>query len=447
MDNSLSFQNAFHQHGYTATGPGHFAIGSGMYPGPAGVLGNSYYDRELGKVVNCVEDPDALPVGGKGEGRSFSRYNNKAVGDFLKDVYPKSKVISVAGKDRSAIMLAGNNPDLVLYYNNIDRFITSDFYSDSLPSFIDNFNNKLNLQSYRDSLWTKVFPDSLYLKHSREDDFSGEIDWYRVQHDELNNKKIYSDEYEPTFPISFDKNHDPGQELMGTPWFDKVLIDLSKMIISEEEIGLDENPDIFFIGLSAMDYIIHNYGPFSQEAMDYFMRLDIQLDELFKHIDNEIGLEKQLRLVARLIKGGLGSKIYMVSIGGFDTHGNQSLTHEVLLTYVADAIKKFYDDLNYEGIDSKVLSMTFSEFGRRMKDNGSGTDHGSGGGAFIIGNRVNGGLYSEYPSIDPTEWLNGEDMKHTFDYRGVYGTLLEQHLGLDPSEIVLGNFEQLSPFK
>ena len=74
-------------------------------------------------------------------------------------------------------------------------------------------------------------------------------------------------------------------------------------------------------------------------------------------------------------------------------------------------------------------------------------NHGSGGGAFIIGNRVNGGLYSEYPSIDPTEWLNGEDMKHTFDYRGVYGTLLEQHLGLDPSEIVLGNFEQLSPFK
>ena len=81
----------------------------------------------------------------------------------------------------------------------------------------------------------------------------------------------------------------------------------------------------------------------------------------FDAYDNEIGLEKQLRLVARLIKGGLGSKIYMVSIGGFDTHGNQSLTHEVLLTYVADAIKKFYDDLNYEGLDSKVLSMTFSE--------------------------------------------------------------------------------------
>ena len=104
-------------------------------------------------------------------------------------------------------------------------------------------------------------------------------------------------------------------------------------------------------------------------------------------------------------------------------------------------------DLEEHDASEEIVVLVFSEFGRRMKDNGSGTDHGSGGGAFIIGDRVNGGLYSEYPSIDPSEWLNGEDLKHTFDYRGVYGTLLEQHLGLDPTEIVLGNFEQLSPFK
>ena len=77
---------------------------------------------------------------------------------------------------------------------------------------------------------------------------------------------IYSDEYQPTFPISFDKDHDPGQELMGTPWFDKVLIDLSKMIISEEEIGLDENPDIFlffyliWVTLNNSSLAILHYG-------------------------------------------------------------------------------------------------------------------------------------------------------------------------------------------
>ena len=132
------------------------------------------------------------------------------------------------------------------------------------------------------------------------------------------------------------------------------------------------------------------------------------INEAFKNstdsdtYDNEIGLEKQLRLVARLIKGGLGSKIYMVSIGGFDTHGNQSLTHEVLLTYVADAIKKFYDDLNYEGLDSKVLSMTFSEFGRRVEENGSqGTDHGSAAPTLLFGPPLRGsGIIGEWPSLD-----------------------------------------------
>ena len=69
--------------------------------------------------------------------------------------------------------------------------------------------------------------------------------------------------------------------------------------------------------------------------------------------------------------------------------------------------------------------LVFTEFGRRIKDNGSGTDHGSGGGAFIIGERVNGDLYAEYPPLAPDQWLNGEDMVHTIDFRGIYGTMLE----------------------
>ena len=166
-NNGISFENAFHQHGYTATGPGHFSIGSGNHPGQSGVLGNSYYDRGSGKVVNCVEDPTAKPIGGEGIGRSYARYT-KTIGDILKESNPNSKVISIAGKDRSAIMLAGQNPDLVLYYNNLDRFISSSFYADSLPNYINYFNSKLNLQNYRDSLWTKVLNDSLYLEYSRK---------------------------------------------------------------------------------------------------------------------------------------------------------------------------------------------------------------------------------------------------------------------------------------
>ena len=90
--------------------------------------------------------------------------------------------------------------------------------------------------------------------------------------------------------------------------------------------------------------------------------------------------------------------------------------------------------------------LVFTEFGRRMRDNGSGTDHGSGGGAFIVGDRVSGGLYAEYPSLDPGDWENGEDLKYTIDFRGIYGTMLEQWMAIEPAPIVGGSYEQVTPF-
>ncbi|MAQ48547.1 MAG: hypothetical protein CL720_02365, partial [Chloroflexi bacterium] len=158
-------------------------------------------------------------------------------------------------------------------------------------------------------------------------------------------------------------------------------------------------------------------------------------------------IAKALRDVVRVHTAGLGTRVFYTQHGGYDHHAQEMPAHDRLMGELSQAIKDFMADLEEHNASEEIVVLVFSEFGRRMKDNGSGTDHGSGGGAFIIGDRVNGGLYSEYPSIDPSEWLNGEDLKHTFDYRGVYGTLLEQHLGLDPTEIVLGNFEQLSPFK
>ena len=106
----------------------------------------------------------------------------------------------------------------------------------------------------------------------------------------------------------------------------------------------------------------------------------------------------------------------------------------------------FFHDLREHEASDNVVMFVFTEFGRRIYDNGSGTDHGSGGGAFIIGDPVNGGLYSEYPSLEPSRWLNGEDLAHTIDFRGIYGTLLEQWMGVDAKPIVGGTYEQIRPF-
>ena len=134
IDHGIWFTNTHHEHSYTATGPGHTAIGFGQYPGKVGVIGNSFYDRSLKKNVNCVEDPKAKVVGSnRGLARSASRYDAKGLGDWIKLKHPRSKVISIGGKDRAACLLGGKNPDQAIYYNQLGEFISSDYYVDELP--------------------------------------------------------------------------------------------------------------------------------------------------------------------------------------------------------------------------------------------------------------------------------------------------------------------------
>ncbi len=164
-----------------------------------------------------------------------------------------------------------------------------------------------------------------------------------------------------------------------------------------------------------------------------------------EYADNPIA--KSLRDVARVHLADLGTRIFYTSQGGYDVHANENPTQPKLLGDVSGAIMDFCQDLRDHDASDNVVMFVFTEFGRRIYDNGSGTDHGSGGGAFIIGDRVNGGLYSEYPSLEPGQWLNGEDLVHTIDFRGIYGTLLEQWMGVDAKPIVGGTYEQITPFE
>ena len=164
-----------------------------------------------------------------------------------------------------------------------------------------------------------------------------------------------------------------------------------------------------------------------------------------EYADNQIA--RGLRDVARVHTAGLGTRIFYTQHGGYDHHAQEVPVHARLLGELSSAIDDFLKDLREHDSAEEVALLVFTEFGRRIQDNGSGTDHGSGGGAFIIGENVNGGLYSQYPSIERRDWLNDEDMRHTIDFRGIYGTLLEQWMGIEPSGIVNGEFEQIQPFR
>ena len=318
MNKGIWYSNTHHEHSYTATGPGHSAIGYGQYPGKIGVIGNSFYDRDLGRNVNCVEDRVAKVIGAKeGKARSTSRYDFNGLGDWLKSSNPNSKVISIAGKDRAACLLGAKKPDISVYYNYSGSFISSDYYVDKPPTWLTDFNKSLNIESYKDSLWEKTLENHYYGKLSRKDHYHGEEDNY------LN--AVYS----PVFPIGFDHDSDPKSSIMGRPWFEREILNLSLNAIAGEGLGNDLDPDLLFIGFSAMDWIIHDYGPFSQEVMDACLKLDRYLGTFINRVDDIVGLDNVL-FVLTADHGGLPLPEYVVEKGGIGGRINDSHFKEAL---------------------------------------------------------------------------------------------------------------------
>lgn len=154
-------------------------------------------------------------------------------------------------------------------------------------------------------------------------------------------------------------------------------------------------------------------------------------------------LGNNLNLIGRLIAGGLPTRVYYASQGGFDTHANQIPAHERLMTDLNASLSAFVADLKAQGNFSRVLVISFSEFGRRVSENASGgTDHGAAAPLFVMGGGVKPGLYGAYPSLTD---LHDGDLKFNTDFRSVYATALERWLGV-PSEVVLGKKYPLLPF-
>ena len=132
--------------------------------------------------------------------------------------------------------------------------------------------------------------------------------------------------------------------------------------------------------------------------------------------------------------------------GAFDTHANQNIAFPKLWGQVTNAVSDLYEDLKEHHKNEEVVILMFTEFGRRVQENGSGTDHGSGSVAFVIGDAVNGGVYGEYPSLDPAK-LDEGDLRWNNDFRSTYATLLDKWMGLDSQSILGGNFEQFDFIK
>lgn len=195
----------------------------------------------------------------------------------------------------------------------------------------------------------------------------------------------------------------------------------------EESVKLSNNPQLDFVRKIA--------NSVTEGAEDIQKALSKSTGEMSYP---KTGLSKNLEWIARLIKGNLNSKVYYTSLGGFDTHDNQLDIHNRKLTELNDAIYSFYTDLKKAQLLQNVTVVVFSEFGRRVKDNGNGTDHGTAAPMFIIGGNTKGKIIGNNPNLAD---LDNGDLKYEIDFRSVYATLLQQKMNFNPASIGIKNSE------
>ncbi|MFP6636111.1 MAG: DUF1501 domain-containing protein [Dehalococcoidia bacterium] len=212
----------------------------------------------------------------------------------------------------------------------------------------------------------------------------------------------------------------------------------------------------------ALDIFARMYAPMigtgavseylSQTGLDALRGADILSDAPKNYTSSvEYGgspFAQWLKNIAQVHFSDYGTRILYTGVnpGTFDTHANENITLPKLWGDVSNAIGDFYQDLKEHDANEEVIILLFTEFGRRVQENGSGTDHGSGSVAFMIGDGVKGGLYGEYPSLEP-EKLDSGDLHWNNDFRRTYATILEKWMGLDANPILGGTYEQFDFIK
>ena len=193
------------------------------------------------------------------------------------------------------------------------------------------------------------------------------------------------------------------------------------------------------LGKDAVAQVLSQAGTDALKGADILRTASSMYSSNVEYDDNPIA--KTLKNVSQVMCADLGTRVYYAIHPGFDTHGNELQAHATLWQDVSAAISDFTDDLAEHGLEKDTVILVYSEFGRRIKDNGGGCDHGSGGVAFVIGDPVKGGFYGEFPSLQEKDQLEG-DLHFNNDFRSTYSTILGNWLRLDPDPIVNGKFEQ-----
>lgn len=277
FDRGIVYTEAHYRHATTVTACGHASLATGANPREHGIIGNAWMDRETGRIVYCVQDPAhkllGVPTSPTG-GTAPTNLLAPTLGDALVAASNgKSRVFSVSGKDRSAILTGGHAGKAFWQDDDAGIFVTSDYYYADYPKWVAAYNAAAPMDRYAGVSWDLVAPESDYLSPD-------------VREVELSNPLLGN-----TFPHSFAGLD--GKKLYAaisvSPFSDQLTVDFAKRLIENEELGQRGETDLLHLNLSSTDIVGHAFGPESREQEDNLLRLDALLASFFAYLDVYFG--------------------------------------------------------------------------------------------------------------------------------------------------------------
>lgn len=280
-DQGRNFKNAHYNFFPTYTAAGHSSISTGATPSVNGIVGNEWFDRLKGKVVYCTTDTNTKTIGATSVSGKMSPYAllSTTLGDELRlSTNFQAKNIAIALKDRAAILSAGHNATGVYWFDEFSgNFVSSSYYCQQLPSWLNSFNDQKLADKYLSERWETALPLTAYQTTSTADNvpFEG-----KFKGEEL-----------PIFPHNIPelrKNYNYGL-IRNVPNGLKLTFDLAKAAINGENLGKGNVPDLLTVSLSSTDYIGHQYGPRSIEVADTYVKLDREIAGFIDFLDTKIG--------------------------------------------------------------------------------------------------------------------------------------------------------------
>lgn len=291
LEGGAEYQNCHYRHAVTITAPGHATILSGVHANVHGITANEWLDRDSWEMVNNVEDRSAPLVGvdtrnagpallAAKSGRSPRNYHATTVGDQLKLRYgANSKVFAASNKDRSAILLGGALADGA-YWDENGSFVTSRYYREALPAWIEAFNAERRVEAKFGASWDRLREPAIYDAVQGPDDAPGETADFGFTRTLPKKVTGGADKITPKFYTAFDNS----------PFSAVFLGEFAERAVREEKLGKHPATDLLCVSFSQIDTLGHSYGPDSHEMMDSVLRLDRVIASLLDCIDREVGL-------------------------------------------------------------------------------------------------------------------------------------------------------------